>query len=350
MQPEEPLMHLRSLTVAASVSLILGACAPPGTPYATRYVRSLLEERHDNVIVQKWDLSCGAAALATLLTYHLDRPVTEHQIAAALLKRYHNIGQVQRQLGFSLLDLKSFAVSQGFTATGYGGVGLHDLVDIGPSIIPVHINGFNHFVVFRGIHGSRVLLADPAFGNRTMQLDYFMAIWQSRMAFVVSVPEGQQVADRLAPRPSDFWATSVGNEHDSRQTLALEAEAEGVATGTELAKAAPAAAPTSVIAASVTIAPLASRPEVAAPAATAAATATASVTVPPLADVIAGGEPEGAAARTASAPPAAPPAPPAPSPVAAASVVVPLLASSLADDVTLDRDRRDRAAAPTPPE
>ena len=30
-------------------------------------VKSLLELRHHDVIIQSWDLSCGAAALATLL-------------------------------------------------------------------------------------------------------------------------------------------------------------------------------------------------------------------------------------------------------------------------------------------
>ena len=29
-------------------------------------VRSLLEMRRDNVVIQEWDLSCGAAALTTL--------------------------------------------------------------------------------------------------------------------------------------------------------------------------------------------------------------------------------------------------------------------------------------------
>jgi hypothetical protein len=40
-------------------------------------VRSLLEMRHHNVIIQSWDLSCGAAAPATLLRYEWGNPVTE---------------------------------------------------------------------------------------------------------------------------------------------------------------------------------------------------------------------------------------------------------------------------------
>ena len=37
--------------------------------------------RHDNVVVQEWDLSCGAAALATILNYQYDDPVSEREIA-----------------------------------------------------------------------------------------------------------------------------------------------------------------------------------------------------------------------------------------------------------------------------
>jgi predicted double-glycine peptidase len=214
-------MRMHHRVVVLTVSLAMGACAPTHTSTSTRYVRSLLEARQDRVVVQKWDLSCGAAALATVLTYDLDRPTTERNVAASLLKRYHTLGQVQRQLGFSLLDLKSYANHLGLKAVGYGDVSLHDLVELGPSIIPVQMNGFNHFVVFRGIHGSRVLVADPGFGNRTMHLDYFTSIWQGRMAFAVSRADGK-------PQPRHFWSTSVGAEPVSPRILALEKAAAGI--------------------------------------------------------------------------------------------------------------------------
>ena len=37
--------------------------------------------RHDKVVVQEWDLSCGAAALATILNHQYDDPVSEREIA-----------------------------------------------------------------------------------------------------------------------------------------------------------------------------------------------------------------------------------------------------------------------------
>jgi predicted double-glycine peptidase len=44
-------------------------------------VRSLLEMRQQNVVVQQWDTSCGAAALATLLRYQHGLDAAEKEIA-----------------------------------------------------------------------------------------------------------------------------------------------------------------------------------------------------------------------------------------------------------------------------
>ncbi|MDH5749887.1 MAG: hypothetical protein OEY85_11320, partial [Rhodospirillales bacterium] len=56
------------------LALILGA----GTVWAggPASVRSLLEDRRQNVILQQWDLSCAAAALATVLRYQHGEPAT----------------------------------------------------------------------------------------------------------------------------------------------------------------------------------------------------------------------------------------------------------------------------------
>src|SRR6516225_1045297 len=50
-------------------------------------VRSLLEIRRANVMIQNWDLSCGAAALGTLLRYEFGEPVTEKEIARGLMSQ-----------------------------------------------------------------------------------------------------------------------------------------------------------------------------------------------------------------------------------------------------------------------
>ncbi|HEX9400246.1 MAG TPA: C39 family peptidase [Anaeromyxobacter sp.] len=141
--------------------------------------------RHATVVMQQWDLSCGAAALATLLTYHLGDPVTERAVAEAMLRRTDPL-KVRVQGGFSLLDLQEYAEARGYEADGYGRVSLDDLVAMAPVIVPVTLHGYDHFVVFRGVRGSRVELADPAFGRRTASLAEFERVWKLRVAFVIA--------------------------------------------------------------------------------------------------------------------------------------------------------------------
>lgn len=161
-----------------------------------RVVRSLLEMRQEGVVVQKWDLSCGAAAIATLLKIRFGDVVSEREVAGALIRRKEYIENpdiVRLREGFSLLDLKRYVESRGYQGIGLGKMTLDDLVEGGPAIVPVEILGYRHFVVFRGIHGDRVLLADPAFGNRTLSIAAFEAAWMDspsfgRVAFQVQRP------------------------------------------------------------------------------------------------------------------------------------------------------------------
>ena len=176
-------------------------------------VKSLLEMRHENVVIQKWDLSCGAAALATLLNYQHGDPVAEKDIAVAMMKREEYIKNpqlVQIREGFSLLDLKRNVDARGYKGIGYGKLQLKDLVDKAPILVPIRTNGYNHFVVFRGMRSERVLLADPAWGNRTMPVADFMEKWidypgLGHIGFVVQAGEGMTAANNmLTPRDEDF--------------------------------------------------------------------------------------------------------------------------------------------------
>jgi predicted double-glycine peptidase len=160
-------------------------------------VRSLLELRNDGVVRQHWDLSCGAAAVATLLTFQLGDPVSERQAAVGML-HMSNLRLVRARLGFSLLDLKRFAATRGFLAAGYGNLQLDELVAMAPAVAPIRVNGFAHFVVVRGQWQDRVLIADPAFGNRTLILPEFLRAWKSRVGFTVTRPGEPKPPNRMA--------------------------------------------------------------------------------------------------------------------------------------------------------
>jgi predicted double-glycine peptidase len=196
------------LTAAAIV--IAGLAAAPAQ--ARGPVKSLLEMRRENVVIQEWDLSCGAAALTTVLNQQLGDPVTEKEIATALINRKEYIEDprlVQARQGFSLLDLKRVAEERGYVGVGYGKMELDDLVERAPVMVPIVANGYNHFVIFRGRMGNRVLVADPGFGNYTMRADKFEHAWIDypefgRVGFVVSARDGSTHPNGLAPRAQDF--------------------------------------------------------------------------------------------------------------------------------------------------
>ncbi len=181
-------------------------------PGQARVVKSLLEMRHDHVILQQWDLSCGAAALATLLKYQHGEGVSEREVAKGLISRgiyIKNPQLVQIRQGFSLLDLKRYVEQRGYRGFGYGKLDLEELIKRAPMIVPVNFHGYNHFVVFRGVRGNRVLLADPAWGNRTVTIDRFLEAWINyprfgRVGFMIQRLDGQQAPNFLAPRDEDF--------------------------------------------------------------------------------------------------------------------------------------------------
>jgi uncharacterized protein len=197
---------------AAAVFLVLVLLAPKITYPAERVVKSLLEMRQQGVVVQQWDLSCGAAALATVLRYEYGEPVTEREVARGLIKRQEYLDNpklIQAREGFSLLDLKRYVDGRGYEGIGYGGLSFEDLLQLAPIMVPMNFYGFNHFVVFRGVRGNRVLVADPAYGNRTMLVSQFEDAWLNypdvgRVGFVVQRPNGPPPANGLAPRDEDF--------------------------------------------------------------------------------------------------------------------------------------------------
>lgn len=147
-------------------------------------VRSLLEMRRDGVVVQQWDSSCGAAALATVFTYTFTDAVSERLVAQAMLRRTDPL-RVKVRGGFSLLDMKRFAESRGYAAAGFRNVSFEELLGMQSPIVPIDEYGDAHFVVVRGLREGKVDIADPGFGNRSMSIERFGAAWQQGIAFVV---------------------------------------------------------------------------------------------------------------------------------------------------------------------
>ena len=138
---------------------------------------------------------------------------SEKDIARSLISRREYIENpelLRIREGFSLLDLKRYVDSHGYRGVGYGKMTFADLVKKAPILVPVNFVGYNHFVVFRGMMKDKVLMADPAWGNRTISRDDFESTWldygedMGKVGFVVEGRQGTMPLGQLNPKASDF--------------------------------------------------------------------------------------------------------------------------------------------------
>src|SRR5579859_299564 len=158
----------RTITTSGRAMVLpAGEVSPP--------VHSMLERRFQTVVRQRYDFSCGSAALATLLRYHYDKPTSEEFV---FLGMWNTGDQARiRQLGFSLLDMKRFLAAHGVAADGFK-VSLDDIAQTRiPGIALITTQGYKHLVVVKGLEGGRVLVGDPARGLRLISVDAFKREW-----------------------------------------------------------------------------------------------------------------------------------------------------------------------------
>ncbi len=153
-----------------------------GSGFFSLPVTSVTESRFKTVVKQRYDYSCGAAAVATLLSYHYNEPTAEK---AVFLEMYE-IGDKEqiKQAGFSLLDMKAYLERKGWRADGYElSLEKFSTAKI-PAIAIINTNGYRHFVVIKGIDDDKVLVGDPALGAKIYKRADFEAIWTG-LIFVI---------------------------------------------------------------------------------------------------------------------------------------------------------------------
>lgn len=149
----------------------------------TVHLTSLKEARFKSTIHQKYDFSCGSAAVATLLTYQYGYPVDE-QVAFEQMYTHGDQAKISKE-GFSLLDIKRFLAANGFEADGFK-VPIEKLAQENlPAIVLIDDKGYHHFVVVKGMRNDRLLVGDPARGTRVMSTAKFMTLWKNDLVFVI---------------------------------------------------------------------------------------------------------------------------------------------------------------------
>lgn len=153
-----------------------------GGPFSVP-VASIKDLRFRNTIHQQFDFSCGSAALATLLTYHYNHPVSEQDVFREMYERGDQ-AKIRRE-GFSLLDIKNYLEAHGFASDGFMAE-IDQLVAAGvPALALIQENGYHHFVVLKGIRNGRVLIGDPAAGTHAVQYQQFKNMWVNNILFVI---------------------------------------------------------------------------------------------------------------------------------------------------------------------
>jgi len=158
-------------------------------------MKSLKAMRDANLVRQRFDYSCGAAALATILRNGFGDEVTERDILTDLFELLSKDEKaLRREKGFSLLDLKNVAQARGYKAEGFR-LAPEYLPNLGgPVIVFIEPRGYKHFAILRGFKADRVYLADPSRGNVRMPGYSFLDDWVQEngkgIIFVVEPKDG----------------------------------------------------------------------------------------------------------------------------------------------------------------
>jgi len=154
----------------------------PGAGAIQKNILSMREMRYVDMVPQKTDFSCGAAALATILNYAYGQKLTEDEVIQGLLQV--SDPAIVREKGFSLLDLKNYVQARGMRGRGYNmSPEMLDRIKV-PTIVLLDIRGYKHFVVLKKTTPDKVYLADPALGNRVVARQEFEKGW-NRVVFAV---------------------------------------------------------------------------------------------------------------------------------------------------------------------
>jgi len=181
------------------LSLLIALCCmgaararEPRAPFRTAdrlvrdYAWSYKELQERQVVMQKRDYSCGAAALATVIRYYWGDPVTEEQFLVLLTKLLTPAEMKDRiENGLGLTDLRNLANKAGYQAS-MGKVTYEELTKAKiPVVVGLIVNGHEHFAVFRGAAAGWVYLADPLRGNQRTSIGQFQKQWQKNAILVV---------------------------------------------------------------------------------------------------------------------------------------------------------------------
>lgn len=196
---------IRTGMIGAAALLLVGQSAPTNAEVQLNResggdfsvtVMSWWEIPFRSVVRQRYDFSCGSAAIATILTHHYGRPTGEQEPFKAMWAKGDK--ELIRKVGFSMFDMKNYLTGIGYTTEGFR-LKVDDLGKVKrPLIVLLDLKGFKHFVVVKGISKDRVLTGDSVLGLTQYSLEDFEKMWNGIALAVVKTPTGQTGRYNLA--------------------------------------------------------------------------------------------------------------------------------------------------------
>jgi uncharacterized protein len=159
--------------------------AAAGVPFDMN-VHSIRDLRYNHIVSQRYDYSCGSAALATLLKFGYGIDIPESEMIRRMM--VFSKPEVVVKNGFSMLDMKKFVETIGLRGRGFR-VAPEALYHLQiPVIVLLNSDGYEHFVIVKHAENGRIFVADPALGNRIVMENDFVSKWNGLVFAVVGKP------------------------------------------------------------------------------------------------------------------------------------------------------------------
>lgn len=224
------LILLGFLTAAAPAAAGDSTFELPGAGGTTLEVplKTYVQLRYRDMVRQGYDVSCGAAALATILKYFYGEDVSEKEVIDQIMENSDE--ETKEKIGkdgFSMLELKKEGERYGLIAGGFRIPEVENLLSLKvPAITLISVRGYDHFVVIRSVENGQIYIADPAFGNRTRDLETFADQWKNVILVFLSkdkvgekefkrttqirareeqvIPLIDRISPTITPRPGEF--------------------------------------------------------------------------------------------------------------------------------------------------
>lgn len=191
MQFTRSIFHIL-MTVGLSLTLC-GACPRVGqaNPFAILMLGECLRitnsqarigsQSRGSIIMQTSEVTCGPAALATLLHYYFGEDCTEAELT--------ELTGTYRKGTTTLLSLYNVCQAKGYEPIGYKMTLPQLIEEVRRSGVPVLVHFKEptlHYALVDGAVGDFLLVSDPAWGEVTIHKDDFLRRWSGKALVVRS--------------------------------------------------------------------------------------------------------------------------------------------------------------------